>query len=284
MARRNGPLQRLTFGDRIPWAVGLLLTITVITSLTAALASRHVLPLFELGSLVAERVFRGEIWRLVTWSVLEPSPLSLLFGCLMLFWFGRDLAGQWGSRRFLTVYVGIALVAAVGTCLLALADKNLLDNPYVGSWPMAEAITVAWGLTFPDRVIRIYFVLPIRGLWVAWGTIVLTAVYAIYAGWDRFVPNLLAEGAMLGWMYRGPALSRGSARWSAWKRDRALAARKARVARAKEGQRMASVHTLRKIEEDDDDPAPLPPEVEGKIVSIFADAAKRKRDGDAKPN
>src|SRR5256885_1878791 len=81
--------------------------LTIGTSVTAALGSRHgPLPLFELGSLVVDRVFSGEIWRVVTWSVLEPSPISLLFACLFLYWFGRDLAGVWGSRRFLNVYVG----------------------------------------------------------------------------------------------------------------------------------------------------------------------------------
>lgn len=271
MARSNPLLGRLTFGGRVPWSIGALLTVTVVTSVLAALGSRHVLPLFELGSLVPDRVLHGQVWRVLTWSVLEPSPLSLLFACLFLYWFGRDLAHEWGARRFLNVYLVLALVAGLGTCVVALFDRALLELPYVGSWPLAEAITVAWGLTFPDRIIRIYFVIPIRGLLVAWGTVALTVLFAIYSGWDRFVPNLLAEGAMLAWLHRGPAVSR----WRSWRRSQEAAARKARV-RAKEGQRMATVHVLRKIEAHDDDLAPLSPELESKLGSIIAEGAKKK--------
>jgi membrane associated rhomboid family serine protease len=280
MARGNPLLARLTFGGRVPWSVGLLLSLTVITSLTVAMGSRHVLPLFELGAFVPARVLEGEIWRLVSWSVIEPSPLSLIFACLLLYWFGRDLGGLWGSRRFLLVYLGVALVAAVGTCLVALFDRPILEQTYVGSWPLAEALTVAWGLTFPDRIIRIYFVIPIRGYIIAWGTVGLTVLFALYSGWDRYVPNLLAEGTMLAWLYRRPVV----ARWSTWRRAQETAARKARV-RAKEGQRMATVHVLRKIEAHDDDPPPLSPELEGKLSSLIEAGAKKKpKPGSDEPN
>lgn len=282
MTRSNRTLERLSFGGRIPWGVGLVLTLTVITSLSVALVSRHVLPLLELGALVPDRVLHGQVWRLLSWSVIEPGPMALVFGCLLLYWFGRDLAGQWGSRRFLAVYFGVALVAAMGTCVVAVVDPALLEQPYVGSWPLAEAITVAWGLWFPDRIIRIYFVIPVRGVVLAWGTVALTVVFAIYLGWDRFVPNLIAEGAMLAWLYRGPVESR----WSKWQREREVAARRERT-RAKKEQRMASVHVLYALEEKDEDLPPLPPDVEGKIGRIIADAARdqrKKRDDDDEKN
>lgn len=277
--RSTSSLHRLTFGGRVPWAVGVLLTITLIASLSVAFGSRHVFPLLELGALVPERVLRGEAWRLLTWSVIEPSPLSLIFACLFFYWFGRDLADAWGSRRFLNVYIGIALVAAVGTCLISLVDRSVGPQLFVGSWPLAEAVTVAWGLTFPDRVVRIYFFIPIKGYVLAWLTVALTVVYAIYSGWDHFLPNLLAEGAMLGWIYRRPLVSR----WSSWRRTQQVAAQKART-RAKQEQRMATVHVLRKIEEKDDDLAPLSPEEESKLLRLFGQDKPLKRDGEDKPN
>jgi membrane associated rhomboid family serine protease len=276
MARSNNVLDRLSFGGRVPWAIGLVLTVTIVLSLTAAFASRHVLPFFELGALIPARVFRGELWRLGSWSVLEQSPLSLLFGCLMLYWFGRDLAGLWGSRRFLAVYVGVALVAAIGTCLISLVDPPIKTYQYLGSWPLAEAMTVAWGLYFPDRIIRLYFVINIRGYTLAWLTVGFTVVYAIYAGWDHYLPHLLAEGTMLAWLFRARVVSR----WTAWRRSREAEARKART-RAKQKGRIASVHVLRAIEAKDDDDAPLSTEAEGKLVQLFGDASKKpppKRD------
>jgi hypothetical protein len=105
--------------------------------------------------------------------------------------------------------------------------------------------------------------------------VALTVVFAIYLGWDQYVPNLLAEGAMLAWLHRGPVESR----WSKWKRERDTAARREKT-RAKQEQRMATVHVLHKLEESDDDLPPLPPEVSGKIDRIISDAARDQRDKD----
>ncbi len=278
MARVDRILGRFTFGGRVPGGVGIVLTVTILTSLVAAFGSRNVASLVGLAALVPERVLHGEVWRLITWSVIEPSPMKLLFACLLLYWFGKDLTDQWGSRRFLGVYFGIAMVASVGTCLLSLVDKDLLAEEYLGSWPLAQAITIAWGLWFPQRTVRLYFVIPIKGVVIAWGTVALTIAYAVFKGWAHFVPSLLAEGSMLAWLYRAPLVTR----WSRWKRMRETAGRQQR-ARKRSVERVATVHVLHALEEKDDDLPPLPPEVEGQIGRIFEDAARaqrKKRDQD----
>jgi membrane associated rhomboid family serine protease len=208
--------QNFTFGGRIPWGVGLLLALTAVMSLLTAFLGRHAAPLLQWVALVPAEVWRGQIWRIATWPFVETSPLWLIFACLGLYWFGSPLAQRWGSPRFLVVVAGALLAAAIGTCLIALVDPDVMARPYLGSGTMITAIVVIWGLTFPDLVVRIYFVLPIRGYWMAWGTVVVTVVYAIYAGWAGFVPELLGEAAALGWLFRG----RVFARWSGPRRSR----------------------------------------------------------------
>ena len=198
---------RFSFGGRVPWAVGLVIAITAVLSLVVAFTDRHAGSVFELTALVPGAVWQGQVWRLATWSFVEPGPLALIFGCLFLYWFGGELARQWGSPRFLQVYLGVALVAAVATCLLARVDPALLEEHYLGGWAASAALTIAWGLTFPDRVVRIYFILPIRGLVMAWGTVVITIVCVVYSGWQGLVPELAAEAAMLAWMHRGRILA-----------------------------------------------------------------------------
>jgi membrane associated rhomboid family serine protease len=221
--------QTLTFGGRLPWAVGLLLSTTVVLSLLAALGDRHVAPLFDAASLVPGAVWRGQVWRLATWPLVEPTPIGLIFGCLMLYWFGGDLAGEWGSRRFLVVFGHVMLAAAVGTCLIARVDPPVLEHPYIGSWALTTAMVVAWGLWFPDRVVRIYFVLPIRGWWLAWITVAITVLFAIYSGWTRLLPELLGEASVLAWLFRKSIL----ARWTK--------ARRSFDSRRREADRMKSV-------------------------------------------
>ena len=208
MARSSRPLDRLafvdrfSFGGRVPGGIGLVLLITIVSSLTVVFGERHALELYALVPLVPGKVLGGELWRVVTWVWVEPSALSLVFRCLMLYWFGRDLTAIWGSRRFFALYFGTVLFAGVVTVLLSLIDADIRAQAYVGSLALDAALTVAWGLNFPDRVIRIYFVIPIRGYIMAWGSVALTVAYSVYSGWEAYAPVLAAEGAMLAWFYR----------------------------------------------------------------------------------
>jgi membrane associated rhomboid family serine protease len=270
MPRRSSWQDSFTFGGRLPWAVGLALSLTIGLSLLVAFSSRHTAPFFELLSLTPGEVWRGQVWRLVTWPFIEPSVLSLIFACLFLYWFGRDLADEWGSPRFLAVFGGVALGAAVGTCLVAQMDKPVLDEQYLGSWAVTAAMVVAWGLWFPDRVVRLYFVLPIRGYWLAWLTVAITVVLAIYSGWERYLPELFAEGSTLAWMFRRSIV----ARWA--RARRAAGERREAERRAAARKRAKSVDYLRVVEADDD-PPPLPPDVEAKIQDLLGG---RRKPGD----
>jgi membrane associated rhomboid family serine protease len=268
-----------SFGGRVPWGVGAVIVATAAVSLLAAFGDRHAGSIFELAALVPAAVWRGQVWRLVTWAVIEPSPLSLLFACLFLYWFGGDLARGWGSRRFLFVYAGVAIVAASVTCLVARFDPAVLEQTYLGGWATGCAMSVAWGLTYPDRVIRIWFILPLRGYVLAWLTVGITVVYAIYSGWERFVPELAAEGSILAWLFR----ARLAARWARTKRSiEARREEQVREARQRDRakKRAASVSYLRLVESKDDEPPALPPEVDARLEELLRARAKRDRSHD----
>src|SRR5690348_2497474 len=45
------------------------------------------------------RIWSGELWRLVTWFLVERSPLQLIVTCLFIYKFAGELAPRWGDRR-----------------------------------------------------------------------------------------------------------------------------------------------------------------------------------------
>ena len=272
MKRVDPLLARFTFGGRLPGGVGIILALTVASSLVAAFGSRQWVELFEMGALLPERVLHGEIWRLATWSLLETRPIALLLTCLFYYWFGVDLAKEWGSRRFFLVYLAVTMTASVTTCLVALVDANVRGQTYLGGLAVAEALIVAWGLWFPTRMVRLYFMIPIKGVVVAWGTVALSVAYAIYYGWEHLFPNVVAQAAMLGWLYRAPVVNR----WRTWQRAKAQQQHQ-QQARQKREQRTATVRVLHQLEDHDDDLPPLTPEMESKLGQIFEDAAKNQR-------
>jgi hypothetical protein len=250
----------------------LFLVLTVGLSLAAAFGSRHGGPIFDWAALCPDDVFRGQVWRLVTWPWVEPGPVGLIIAVLVLIWFGKDVAEATGPRGFVRLFGVVLLFAGVATCVVALIDPDVRGERYLGGWALADALFVAWGLWFPDRTVRIYFLIPIRGFWLAWLTVSITVIYAVYGGWEKFLPELSSEGAVLAWIYQDALASRWKRmRWSMGEARRKERERRRRSARAR------SAEHLRLIEEDDDDPSPLPADVAKQVDDLLG--GKRKPGG-----
>jgi membrane associated rhomboid family serine protease len=193
---RSSPADWLTFGGRVPAVVGGLIAALVLVSLVATLGG--------FGSLLVlfgPAVLEGQVWRLVTWTLLEGNPLSLLFAGLTLYWFGRDLAWAWGPRRLLTTW--LVLGAAVGALMCGLSQLQAgAADLYAGPWPVLSGLVVAWGLLFPERQILFNFLFPMSGRTLAWATVGLTVFFAAFEGLRAHLPHFAAQALVLLW-FRG---------------------------------------------------------------------------------
>ena len=189
---RGDPGVRLQRPPMSP-VVKAIIIVTVSVSLGSALLSHAGIGIAGLGVLQAEAVLRGQVWRLVTWQLFEMDPINLLFACLMLYWFGSDLSRRWGSRRFVATYLGMA--AAIGAVTM-LVGRFILPSawswPYSGGWPLADALTIAWATTWPDRQIYLFFVARVGGRSLVLLTVGLTVLFAIFQGITPYVPHLSA--------------------------------------------------------------------------------------------
>jgi membrane associated rhomboid family serine protease len=196
VARRGGiQLPRfLTFGDRVPSSVGLVLALMLAMSVWGWME-----PEFQvLSALSPVMILRGQVWRLVSWPFVQSDPFALLFGGFMLYWLGQQLSFVWSERRFLLRFFGYALFASVATTLLALVWSPA-SAAHVGIWPVANALIVSWALLYPDRQVNVWGVLPITGKTAAWLIVGGTFLYGIAAGGLRgigtFTPHLTAVAA-----------------------------------------------------------------------------------------
>jgi membrane associated rhomboid family serine protease len=188
-------------GVFIPRPIAWLMAAIVFMSAFGSLLERLGIPILRNSILMVDAVWRGEVWRLVTWAPIELSPLGLVFGCLLLYFIGPDLLRRWGTRRFFSSYFGGAALVGALTCLIGrFLWTEVALVPHLGLWPMQEAMIIAWAALFKDRQILLFFALPVAGRNLIGLTIAITVVMAALGGFNRFVPHFVAELAALVYM------------------------------------------------------------------------------------
>ena len=155
-------------------------------------------------------VLEGQVWRVLSYGVLHSldDPFHLIINGFMILMFGRELESRWGAGRYalftlLTVVVGGAFV--VGSSLLFSGGGTA-----VGASAFAEGLIVAWGLTFRDRPLRLFFALEVRGIHLVWFAVFLWVLQAVST-------SPVSAAAHLGGMVTAAALVLGAWRPNALK-------------------------------------------------------------------
>ena len=119
-------------------------------------------------SLIREAVFKGEVWRLLTFLIIPPGG-SILQAALTLYFYyfiGTALEARWGARRFLVYY-------AVGTCAAIIAG---LLTGYGTNLYLNLSLFFDFSIQYPDFQLLLFFILPIKVKWLA----LLNAIYYVY--------------------------------------------------------------------------------------------------------
>lgn len=109
---------------------------------------------------VPERIVPGgELWRLVTYPLVNVGIVSVLFSLLLLWSFGSELEPEWGSRG----YALFLVLATISGGALGAAASLLLASPFGAGYGLAgplTAVIVAWTLEGPSRPTNFFGVLP----------------------------------------------------------------------------------------------------------------------------
>lgn len=153
-------------------------------------------------------VLHGQIWRLITWVIIPPGRVGLLFILtLMFYWFiGRTLEQVWGGFRYNLYIISGILFTDIGVIVTYLvlilmgqtemAELFSISSGGVGisSYFLCMSMFLAYAAQFPDQMFYtlIFFIpVPIKVKWMA----IIDAAYLIYYMmmylYVRYIPGVV---------------------------------------------------------------------------------------------
>lgn len=179
-------ISNLTLYLIICYAIGYILNIVSVG------LGRNLLEDFALNPYL---IFRGQIWRLVTWILVPPQGLDI-FTIIMLYFYysiGRSLEQAWGTFLYNVYMFSGIIFTVIGAILMygvfqlfmpdvvALFGEPAYFYSYASLWfstyYVCMSIFLAYAITFPDARIYLMMVIPIK-------VKVLGIVYAVIIGYD----------------------------------------------------------------------------------------------------
>lgn len=149
------------------------------------------------------------VWQLVTHLFVhggDPSDPEMgflhLFSNMFALWmFGGILENFFGSKRFLTFYmicgIGAAILYLIVLSFQYRANMEMLNHfSAVGASGAVFGILFAFGYLFPNTVLQIYFLFPVKAKYF----VAFYALFELYAGIQNNVGDNVAHFAHLGGM------------------------------------------------------------------------------------
>jgi membrane associated rhomboid family serine protease len=132
------------------------------------------------------------IWQFVTYMFLHGGVFHLFFNMLTLYMFGNELERYWGTRRFINYYFITGIGA--GMCSWLVSMENPL--PIVGASGAIYGLLLAYGVTYPNRIVYLNFLLPIKVKWL----VLIMGAFAFLSslgGSESEVANIAHLGGMV---------------------------------------------------------------------------------------
>ncbi len=111
--------------------------------------------------LIPDRVFAGEVWRLVTFLFYPPitNAIFAFFAWYLFYLMGSALEGEWGVTRY-NIFLAIGYLATLAASLLTPHAEQ--TNFY-----LLESVFLAFAYLFPNFELMLFFLLPVKVKWLA---------------------------------------------------------------------------------------------------------------------
>jgi membrane associated rhomboid family serine protease len=201
----------------LPVAVKNLLIINAILFLADMVLARFGIDLSDILGLHFFLASGFRPWQLFTYMFMHGNFSHLFFNMFALWMFGATLENIWGPKRFLLFYIlcglGAGLMQEGVQYIEYITSLSHYQNVNMGGQilPMGQylnymttvgasgaiyGLLLAFGMMFPNSMIYLYFLFPIKAKWFVIGYAVIELLTGIFATSDG-VAHFAHLGGML---------------------------------------------------------------------------------------
>lgn len=201
----------------LPTVVKNLLIINVLMFLATFTLRKFNIDLNDILGLHFFKASGFRLYQIVTYMFMHGNFEHLFFNMFALWMFGANMENIWGSKRFLIFYMVCGLGAGLcqegvqyiqyATQLAGYESVNLGGNMVVsmseylnmmttvGASGAIYGLLLAFGMMFPNSMIYLYFLFPIRAKWFVIGYAVIELISGFVGGGN--VAHFAHLGGML---------------------------------------------------------------------------------------
>lgn len=224
----NDPYRPSGFGFLPPVTKNIIIINVLMFVLTLLLASTQNIDLNRILGLHYHLASDFRPHQFVTYLFMHGSITHLLFNMFGVFIFGQVLETVWGAKRFLIFYIVTGLGAAVAQYIIThfqitevltevnriietttdraqmvqlMEDKEyyLNNNVIIGASGSLFGLLGAFGMLFPNRLLYLYFFIPIKAKWM----VIAYGALELFSGLSNNPMDNVAHFAHLGGLFVG---------------------------------------------------------------------------------
>jgi membrane associated rhomboid family serine protease len=138
------------------------------------------------------------LFQAISFSIVETTPMGVIFGALILWSIGGSIEQTWGTRKLLTFAFGVTIASGLLTIALALVLEKVGLMRFGGGTVMTSALWIAFGLMWGNRQTG-FWGMPVTGNVLALIGVGFIILNAAFSSPYLIIPDAL--GAALTFVY-----------------------------------------------------------------------------------
>jgi membrane associated rhomboid family serine protease len=113
--------------------------------------------------------FPNLIYQTFSYMFVHADFWHIFFNMIMLWMFGTEIEYTWGTRKFAQFYI----LAGLSGAILTLVFQSGQAIPIVGASAAIYGVFIAYWIMFPNRMLYLYFMFPVKVKWAIPGMMLL---------------------------------------------------------------------------------------------------------------